>query len=62
LRAGLRAGENEMRGGDVSGLAVHIGACIGALAGAGEVLVSGTVRDLVVGSGLEFDERGEHEL
>jgi class 3 adenylate cyclase len=55
-------GEIEMRGGDVSGLTVHIGARIGALAGAGEVLVSGTVRDLVVGSGLEFDERGEHEL
>jgi class 3 adenylate cyclase/pimeloyl-ACP methyl ester carboxylesterase len=61
-RAGLHAGEIELRGGDVSGLAVHIGARIGALAGAGEVLVSGTVRDLVVGSGLEFDERGEHEL
>jgi class 3 adenylate cyclase/pimeloyl-ACP methyl ester carboxylesterase len=62
LRAGLHAGEIELRGSDVSGLAVHIGARIGALAGAGEVLVSATVRDLVVGSGLEFDERGEHEL
>jgi class 3 adenylate cyclase/pimeloyl-ACP methyl ester carboxylesterase len=62
VRAGLHAGEIETRGGDVSGLAVHIGARIGALAGAGEVLVSGTVRDLVVGSGLAFDERGEHEL
>jgi len=62
VRAGLHTGEIEMRGGDVSGLAVHIGARIGALAGAGEVLVSGTVRDLVVGSGLEFDERGEHAL
>jgi class 3 adenylate cyclase/pimeloyl-ACP methyl ester carboxylesterase len=62
VRAGLHTGEIEMRGGDVSGLAVHIGARIGSLAGAGEVLVSGTVRDLVVGSGLEFDERGEHEL
>jgi len=61
-RAGLHAGEIELRGGDVSGLAVHIGARIGALAAAGEVLVSGTVRDLVVGSGLEFDERGEREL
>jgi class 3 adenylate cyclase len=61
-RAGLHAGEIELRGGDVSGLAVHVGARIGALAGAGEVLVSGTVCDLVVGSGLEFDERGEHEL
>src|SRR5262249_2182275 len=62
VRTGLDTGEVEMRGGDVSGLAVHIGARIGALAGAGEILVSGTVRDLVVGSGLEFDERGEHEL
>jgi len=62
VRASLYAGENEMRGGDVSGLAVHIGARIGAVAGAGEVLVSGTVRDLVVGSGLEFDECAEHEL
>ena len=62
VRAGLHTGEIEMRGGDVSGLAVHIGARISALGSAGEVLVSGTVRDLVVGSGLEFDERGEHEL
>src|SRR5262245_20955636 len=61
-RAGLHAGEIELRGGDVSGLAVHIGARIAALAGASEVLVSGTVRDLVVGSGLAFDERGEHDL
>ena len=62
VRAGLHTGEVEPRHDDLSGLAVHIGARIGALAGAGEVLVSGTVRDLVVGSGLEFDERGEHEL
>ncbi len=62
VRAGLHTGEVELRGVDVSGLAVHIGARIGALAGAGEVLVSGTVRDLVVGSGLEFDDRGEHAL
>lgn len=52
-RAGLHAGEIELRGDDVSGLAVHIGARIGALAAAGEVLVSGTVRDLVVGSDSE---------
>jgi class 3 adenylate cyclase len=58
----LHTGEVERRGGDVSGLAVHIGARIGALAAPGEVLVSGTVRDLVVGSGLEFDDHGEHEL
>ncbi len=62
LRAGLHTGEVEQRGEDVSGLAVHIGARIAALAGPGEVLVSSTVRDLVVGSGLEFDDRGEHEL
>jgi len=62
IRAGLHTGECELMGEKVAGLAVHIGARIGALAGAGEVLVSGTVRDLVVGSGLEFDERGEHEL
>jgi class 3 adenylate cyclase len=43
-------------------LAVHIAARVGALAAPGEVLVSGTVRDLVVGSGIEFKERGEHEL
>ena len=62
IRPGLHTGEVELRGDDVSGLAVHIGARIGAFAGAGEVLLSGTVRDLVVGSGLQFDERGEHEL
>jgi class 3 adenylate cyclase len=62
LRAGLHTGEVELRGEDVSGLAVHIGARISALAAAGEVLVSGTVRDLVVGSGLQFEERGDHEL
>ena len=43
-------------------MAVHIGARIGALAGAGEVLVSSTVRDLVVGSGIDFSDRGEHDL
>jgi class 3 adenylate cyclase len=62
IRAGLHTGEIDLRGDDVSGLAVHIGARIGALAATGEVLVSGTVRDLVVGSGLQFEERGEHEL
>lgn len=62
IRAGLHTGEIDVRGGDVSGIAVHIGARIGALAGAGEVVVSSTVRDLVVGSGLQFTERGEHEL
>jgi class 3 adenylate cyclase len=62
LRAGLHVGEVETRGADVSGLAVHIGARIAALARPSEVLASATVRDLVAGSGLEFDDRGEHEL
>ena len=62
LRAGLHTGEVEMIGADVGGMAVHIGARIGALGDPGEVLASSTVRDLVVGSGIEFDERGEHEL
>ncbi|MGH2793858.1 MAG: adenylate/guanylate cyclase domain-containing protein [Actinomycetota bacterium] len=62
IRAGLHTGECELRGADVGGIAVHIGARVSARAGAGEVLVSRTVRDLVVGSGLEFADRGEHEL
>jgi class 3 adenylate cyclase len=62
VRAGLHVGEVEMRGSDVSGVAVHIGARIAALAQPGEVLVSATVRDLVAGSGLEFEDRGEHAL
>ena len=62
LRAGLHTGEVELIGADVGGMAVHIGARIGALGGPGEVLASSTVRDLVVGSGIEFSERGEHEL
>jgi class 3 adenylate cyclase/alpha-beta hydrolase superfamily lysophospholipase len=62
VRAGLHTGEVELRGEDVAGMAVHIGARIGALAGPDEVLVSRTVTDLVVGSGLEFEDRGTHEL
>ena len=62
LRAGLHAGECELRGDDVGGMAVHIGARVAALAGPGEVLVSGTLKDLVVGSGIEFDDRGATEL
>jgi class 3 adenylate cyclase len=62
VRAGLHAGEVEMIGSDVGGLAVHIGARIGALGGPGEVLVSSTVRDLVVGSGIGFESRGSHDL
>jgi class 3 adenylate cyclase len=62
IRAGLHTGEVELRGDDVAGMAVHIGARVSALAGAGEVLVSSTVKDLVAGSGIEFEDRGEHEL
>jgi class 3 adenylate cyclase len=62
VRAGLHTGECELRGEDLAGLAVHIAARIGSLARPGEVLVSGTVVDLVAGSGIEFEDRGEHEL
>ncbi len=62
VRAGLHTGEIELRGGDISGVAVAVGARVGALAGGGEVLVSSTVKDLVVGSGLAFADRGEHVL
>jgi class 3 adenylate cyclase len=62
IRAGLHTGEIEVEPDDIAGLAVHIGARISALAGAGELLVSSTVKDLVVGSGLDFDDRGTHEL
>jgi class 3 adenylate cyclase/pimeloyl-ACP methyl ester carboxylesterase len=62
VRAGVHTGECERRGADVTGLAVHIGARIGALAGPEEVLVSGTVRDLVLGSGIKFSDRGHHVL
>ena len=62
LRAGLHTGEVEPDGDDISGIAVAIGARIGALAQADEVLVSSTVKDLVVGSGLLFEDRGLHDL
>jgi class 3 adenylate cyclase len=62
IRAGLHTGEVERRGEDVGGIAVHIGARVASLAGAGEVYVSRTVRDLVVGSDLHFEDRGTHEL
>ncbi|MFL5820547.1 MAG: alpha/beta fold hydrolase [Solirubrobacteraceae bacterium] len=62
VRAGLHTGECELTDGDVRGIAVHIAARVGALAQSGEVLVSSTVRDLVVGSGIEFDDRGAHRL
>jgi pimeloyl-ACP methyl ester carboxylesterase/class 3 adenylate cyclase len=62
IRAGLHTGEVEVMGDDISGMAVHIGARVAALAGPGEVLVSRTVRDLVSGSGFEFEDRGIHAL
>jgi class 3 adenylate cyclase/pimeloyl-ACP methyl ester carboxylesterase len=62
VRAGLHTGEVERRGDDIGGIAVHIGQRVSGLAGAGEVLVSRTVTDLVTGSGIQFDDRGEHEL
>lgn len=62
LRAGVHTGEAELRGDDVGGLAVHIGARVAAEAGAGEVLVTRTVTDLVAGSGIAFSSRGPHAL
>ena len=62
VRAGVHTGEIELANGGVRGVAVHIGARIAAAAGPGEVLVSSTVKDLVAGSGIAFEERGEHEL
>jgi class 3 adenylate cyclase len=62
MRSGLHTGEIELIGSDVGGIAVHIGARVEACAEPGEILVSGTVKDLVVGSGLEFLDRGEQEL
>jgi class 3 adenylate cyclase len=62
VRSGLHTGEVEVMGNDLGGIAVHIGARVGAAAGAGEVLVSNTVKDLVVGSGITFEDRGEQEL
>ncbi len=62
IRAGLHTGECEVIGDDVGGLAVHIGARVMSKAGPGEVMVSSTVRDLVVGSGIDFSDRGEHDL
>jgi class 3 adenylate cyclase len=62
IRAGIHTGEVETIGEDVGGMAVNIGARVGQLAGPGEVLVSSTVKELVVGSGIEFRERGAHQL
>jgi class 3 adenylate cyclase len=62
IRVGVHTGEVELHDGDLAGLAVHIGARVAAEARPGEVLVSGTVKDLVVGSGVMFADRGEHSL
>jgi class 3 adenylate cyclase len=62
VRVGIHAGEVEVRGGDVAGMAVHIGARVAGLAGPSEVLVSSTVRDIVTGSRRRFADRGEHQL
>ncbi|MET0475687.1 MAG: adenylate/guanylate cyclase domain-containing protein [Mycobacterium sp.] len=62
VRIGIHAGEVEVRGQDIAGMAVHIGARVAALAGPSEVLVSSTVREIVTGSHRTFTDRGEHEL
>ena len=62
IRAGVHTGECEVSDGKIVGVAVSVGARIASLAGPGEVLVSSTVKDLVAGSGLRFDDRGEHQL
>ena len=62
VRVGVHTGEVELDGSAVRGIAVHIGSRVAGIAGAGEVLVSSTVRDLVAGSGLVFESRGQHEL
>lgn len=60
IRCGIHAGEVERSAGELVGIAVHTGSRIAALAALGEILVSALVRDLVAGSGIRFDERGEH--
>ena len=62
VRIGLHCGEVEVMEDDVGGIAVHIAARVGALAGAGEVLVTSTVKDLVAGSGIQFADRGAKQL
>jgi len=62
VRVGIHAGEVEVRGDDIAGMAVHIGARVAALAGRSEVLVSSTVREIVTGSRRRFSERGGHDL
>lgn len=62
IRAGIHTGECEVIGDDIGGVAVHVGARVASLAGEGEILVSSTTKDLVLGSGIEFDDRGQYEL
>jgi class 3 adenylate cyclase len=62
VRVGLHTGEVEIRGDDIGGVAVHIGQRVSAHAQASEIMVSSTVKELVVGSGIEFEDRGDHEL
>jgi class 3 adenylate cyclase len=62
IRSGLHCGEVELREDDVGGIAVHIGARIASMAEPGQVLVSSTVKDLVTGSGMSFNDLGEHQL
>jgi class 3 adenylate cyclase len=62
VRAGVHSGECEIIGEHLGGIAVHIGARISALAGPNEVLVSRTVKEAVLGSGITFDDRGTHDL
>lgn len=62
IRAGVHTGECELQGGEVSGIAVHIAARVQAAASPGEILVSATVKDLVIGSAMRFAARGEHSL
>jgi class 3 adenylate cyclase len=62
VRAGVHTGEVELDGNAVRGLAVHVGARVAAIAGPGQVLATSMVKDLVAGSGLVFEDRGEHDL
>ena len=62
IRAGVHTGEVEVRGQNIGGLAVHIGARVAATANSGEIVVSSTVKELMAGSELMFVDRGEHEL
>jgi class 3 adenylate cyclase len=62
VRAGLHAGEVELLDDGIGGIAVHVGSRVASLGTPGDVLVTSTVRDLVAGSGIQFDDRGEHVL